>query len=197
VSNMYGRLKYIYKLLLKVIGYGVIVFGVAFVGVIYGYYVFVIKPAKRAEVTAIVLTQESPYKETFKLCADAYTTKEMDNCSQETLRIIDEVNLNYFKKAIEGLQPREDGYAGIGDDFVAAADALRKSRQSFSSFRDELCDSQYWSAGGTRRNNVHSNCMEVVTKQYTLYIWQAYMSWKGESHYDDFPEPTFNSDMLF
>jgi len=45
LSNTNGRLKYIWKLLLKVIGYGVIVLSIAFVGVIYGYYVFVYKPA--------------------------------------------------------------------------------------------------------------------------------------------------------
>jgi uncharacterized protein YecT (DUF1311 family) len=45
-----------WKFLLKVIGYGVIVLGIAFVGVIYGYYVFVIKPANKAEITSSPVT---------------------------------------------------------------------------------------------------------------------------------------------
>ena len=64
MSNTNGRLKYIWKLLLKVIGYGVIVFGIAFMGTFYGYYVFVYKPANKAKkaaspVTSIIETQEA------------------------------------------------------------------------------------------------------------------------------------------
>ena len=87
MSNQYGRLKYIWKLLLKVIGYGVIVLSIAFVGVIYGYYVFVYKPANKAEVTAIAIEPESPYVEVPKVATHVATSSPQSSEADTSLLV--------------------------------------------------------------------------------------------------------------
>jgi len=146
-----------------------------------------------SDLAASAIQPESVYREVDELevCADAYTTQEMINCSIDSFKIIDEINLKYFNEVIANLQAglmvESESYE---DNKPGALAAYKKSRDHFIKFRDELCISQYWLAGGTRRHNLYSNCMEVLTKQHTLYIWQSGLKdYQGNSVSDDFPEP--------
>jgi len=187
VRVIYKYAKYIGKFLLKAIGYYALLFVV-----IYVFFPSVLKP-KMSEIAASTFQPESVYREVDELdvCVDAYTTQEMINCSIESFKIIDEINLKYFNEVIKNLQAglmvESESYE---DNKSGALAAYKKSRDHFIKFRDELCSSQYWLAGGTRRHNVHSNCMEVLTKQHTLYIWQSGLKdYQGNSVSDHFPEP--------
>ena len=184
---IYKYAKYIGKFLLKAIGYYALLFVV-----IYVFFPSVLKP-RMSEIAASAFQPESVYREVDELevCVDAYTTQDMINCSIESFKIIDEINLKYFNEVIKNLQAglmvESESYE---DNKPGALAAYKKSRDHFIKFRDELCTSQYWLAGGTRRHNVHSNCMEVLTKQHTLYIWQSGLKdYQGNSVSDDFPEP--------
>jgi len=190
VRVIYKYAKYIGKFLLKAIGYYALLFVV-----IYAFYPSELK-SRLGDLAASAVQPESVYREVDELdvCVDAYTTQEMINCSIESFKIIDEINLKYFNKVVENLQASlmvesfsED------DDKPAALAAYKKSRDHFIKFRDELCSSQYWLGGGTRRHSVHSNCMQVLTKQHTLYIWQSGLKdYQGNSVSDDFPEPALH-----
>ena len=175
------------KFLLKAIGY----YGFLFV-VMYAFYPSELK-SRLGDLAASAVQPESVYREVDELdvCVDAYTTQEMINCSIESFKIIDEINLKYFNEVIKnrqaGLMVESESYE---DNKPGALAAYKKSRDHFIKFRDELCSSQYWLGGGTRRHSVHSNCMEVLTKQHTLYIWQSGLKdYQGNSVSDDFPEP--------
>ena len=183
----YKQAAYVGKFLLKAIGY----YGFLFV-VIYAFYPSELK-SRLGDLAASAVQPESVYREVDELdvCVDAYTTQEMINCSIESFKIIDEINLKYFNEVIKnrqaGLMVESESYE---DNKPGALAAYKKSRDHFIKFRDELCSSQYWLAGGTRRHNLYSNCMEVLTKQHTLYIWQSGLKdYQGNSVSDDFPEP--------
>lgn len=183
----YKQAAYIGKFLLKAIGY----YGFLFV-VMYAFYPSELK-SRLGDLAASAVQPESVYREVDELdvCVDAYTTQEMINCSIESFKIIDEINLKYFNEVIKnrqaGLMVESESYE---DNKPGALAAYKKSRDHFIKFRDELCSSQYWLAGGTRRHNLYSNCMEVLTKQHTLYIWQSGLKdYQGNSVSDDFPEP--------
>ena len=151
------------------------------------------------ESKANVLKPKSPYDETFYLCADIMNPFEWSACNNKIFKIVDMVNLNYLDKAIKMLQlsGEENELVAPRDDYAAAAESLRDSRLQFIKFRDSFCDSQYFSAGGSRRVGDLQSCMKIVTKQYTLFIWQAHLSHKWEPIFDDFPEPTYNDDTLY
>jgi uncharacterized protein YecT (DUF1311 family) len=187
VRVKYKQAAYIGKFLLKAIGY----YGFLFV-VMYAFYPSELK-SRLGDLAASAVQPESVYREVDELdvCVDAYTTQEMINCSIESFKIIDEINLKYFNEVIKnrqaGLMVESESYE---DNKPGALAAYKKSRDHFIKFRDELCSSQYWLAGGTRRHNLYSNCMEVLTKQHTLYIWQSGLKdYQGNSVSDDFPEP--------
>ena len=187
VRVKYKQAAYIGKFLLKAIGY----YGFLFV-VMYAFYPSELK-SRLGDLAASAVQPESVYREVDELdvCVDAYTTQEMINCSIDSFKIIDEINLKYFNEVIANLQAglmvESESYE---DNKPGALAAYKKSRDHFIKFRDELCISQYWLAGGTRRHNLYSNCMEVLTKQHTLYIWQSGLQdYQGNSVSDDFPEP--------
>jgi len=187
VRVKYKQAAYIGKFLLKAIGY----YGFLFV-VMYAFYPSELK-SRLGDLAASAVQPESVYREVDELevCADAYTTQEMINCSIDSFKIIDEINLKYFNEVIANLQAglmvESESYE---DNKPGALAAYKKSRDHFIKFRDKLCSSQYWLAGGTRRHNLYSNCMEVLTKQHTLYIWQSGLKdYQGNSVSDDFPEP--------
>jgi len=187
VRVKYKQAAYIGKFLLKAIGY----YGFLFV-VMYAFYPSELK-SRLGDLAASAVQPESVYREVDELevCADAYTTQEMINCSIDSFKIIDEINLKYFNEVIKnrqaGLMVESESYE---DNKPGALAAYKKSRDHFIKFRDKLCSSQYWLAGGTRRHNLYSNCMEVLTKQHTLYIWQSGLKdYQGNSVSDDFPEP--------
>ena len=183
----YKQAAYIGKFLLKAIGY----YGFLFV-VIYAFYPSELK-SRLGDLAASAVQPESVYREVDELdvCVDAYTTQEMINCSIESFKIIDEINLKYFNEVIANLQAGlMVESASYEDNKSGALAAYKTSRDHFIKFRDKLCISQYWLAGGTRRHNLYSNCMEVLTKQHTLYIWQSGLKdYQGNSVSDDFPEP--------
>ena len=186
VRVKYKQAAYIGKFLLKAIGY----YGFLFV-VMYAFYPSELK-SRMSDLAASALQPESVYREADELCRDPYTNRN-DNiaCWKESFKIIDEINLKYFNKVVENLQASlmVESFSK-DDDKPAALAAYKKSRDHFIKFRDELCSSQYWLGGGTRRHSVHSNCMEVLTKQHTLYIWQSGLKdYQGNSVSDDFPEP--------
>ena len=182
----YKQAAYIGKFLLKAIGYYALLFVV-----IYAFYPSELK-SRLGDLAASAVQPESVYREADELCRDPYTNRN-DNiaCWKESFKIIDEINLKYFNEVIKnrqaGLMVESESYE---DNKPGALAAYKKSRDHFIKFRDELCSSQYWLAGGTRRHNLYSNCMEVLTKQHTLYIWQSGLKdYQGNSVSDDFPEP--------
>ena len=187
----YKQAAYIGKFLLKAIGYYALLFVVMHLGM-FAFYPSELK-SRMSDLAASAIQPESVYREVDELevCVDAYTTQEMINCSIESFKIIDEINLKYFNKVVENLQASlmVESFSKDDDKPVALA-AYKKSRDHFIKFRDKLCSSQYWLGGGTRRHNLHSNCMKVLTKQHTLYIWQSGLQdYQGNSVSDDFPEP--------
>ena len=189
----YKQAAYIGKFLLKAIGYYALLFVVMHLG-IFAFYPSELK-SRMSDLAASAIQPESVYREADELCRDPYTNRN-DNiaCWKESFKIIDEINLKYFNKVVENLQASlmVESFSK-DDDKPAALAAYKKSRDHFIKFRDELCSSQYWLGGGTRRHSVHSNCMEVLTKQHTLYIWQSGLKdYQGNSVSDDFPEPALH-----
>lgn len=192
-----SNLKLLMKLIGRVLAYLLIILGVVFVVLVVNNFWF--KESKKEKVADKVEMPEDVYERTHGMCKEASTTIQIDECNAQRFKIVEQINIEYFSRAVTMLEEAtKEEYVAMGDDPHIALETFIKSREKFVEFRDQLCDSQYSSAGGTRRGNVYLNCKAVLTKQYTLYIWQAHLSYPNRDPIDEnYTWPWFESNELY
>ena len=82
----------------------------------------------------------------------------------------------YYEAAIRRYSTMKDEDMGVGESSKKVVEELKAAHQSFVSFRESFCGAAYSQAGGTRRNNVYENCVEVLTQRYTYQLWDQFLS---------------------
>ena len=133
--------------------------------------------------------------------SNAKTTIEINICSKEMYEYVNEVESKYFNKAIARWKApiSRDAEIIVGEENAKSAfKELYNSRDHFVNYRDQFCGSLYWTAGGTRKNQVYLHCKSELTKQFTLRVWEGHLKrGNGDPVYQDFPKPLFDYSTLY
>jgi hypothetical protein len=153
----------------------------------------IVDPPLESQVSTIESKADKPsdlsnvYKPTdlMKSICSSSSYWSIEKCAEYHFDQADFINSRYFTKASNILKD-------IGNE--AALAYLISSKRPFETYRDSLCDADYWSTQGSRRDYRLYNCKERITKQYTYEIWSLLMIDPADigNHWPGFPEPIFN-----
>jgi uncharacterized protein YecT (DUF1311 family) len=110
-------------------------------------------------------------------CENAMAQIELNVCAdREYVQADTELNAAY-KQALAAVRSMDEEVKDLGEQYVGAADALKRAQRAWIGYRDGQCELEGFSArGGSMEPMLVSGCLASLTRKRTEELTAIYQS---------------------